>query len=111
MTLAVFAIEIENNAGSFANGFVDRIETPAEFFERHGFGEREVEVFREAVVAEIATLQGSSPFESKRWFEIRFGQSAEEPCEAIIPFEHALLNAPSAFLRQPVCEKRNIPLR
>jgi len=63
--LPVFSAEGKENPGTLANGLINTVQPMQDVVNRHRFDKGEVEVFREAVIAKVAALQGCSSFERK----------------------------------------------
>jgi hypothetical protein len=82
----------------------------AELFERERFAKREVEVFREAVVGEIATLERGTSFEGKDRPEVGLGESIQEPRQAVVALENILTDALVVTCGEAVREERYVSL-
>ena len=110
MFLPIFSVERKNDPGTFANGLINALQAMQYAVKRDSLEKREVEVFREAVVDEIAPLQGGSAFEGKARSQIRFLQGSEEPSQAVVAFEHVLSDPTAALLCETVRQHRDISL-
>jgi hypothetical protein len=82
----------------------------AELFERKRFAKREVEVFREAVVGEIATLERGTSFEGKDRPEVGLGEAIQEPGQAVVALENILTDALVVTCGEAVREERYVSL-
>jgi len=106
----VLAVEGELNAGLLLDRGVDALKARANFLEGQRLAKSEVQVFRKAVVREVASLQGRATFESHGGFQLRLGQCVQEPCEAIVSFEDVLTNAQPATGCETIGEHGDVPL-
>jgi len=68
--LAVLTVKRERDSGAFMHFSVNGVQPTEDFFERYLFKQCEIEIFREPVVVEIATLQGRSALESQSRLEV-----------------------------------------
>jgi len=103
--LAVCPVEAKRDAGMFANRRVYRLETMKQLLQWDRLDQCEIKIFGKPVVAEVASLQGSSPFECQHRFQIRFRQRHQESGQTIISFQDLLGKAAPTDLRQSVGEK------
>jgi hypothetical protein len=74
-------------------------------------GEREVKVLREAVVAEVAALEGRTALEHERLAKRRPRQAHEEPSQAVVAFEDRLDDAATTGAGEAVRQQREVALR
>jgi hypothetical protein len=98
------------NAGLLLDRGVDALKSSANFLEGQRLAQSEVEVFREAVVRKVASLQGRASLESQGGFQLRFGECVQELCEAIISFEDVLTNAEPTTGSETIGEQGDVPL-
>lgn len=78
------------------------LQTGAEGLEGNLLRESEVEILAEAVVAEVAALDGGPALEREPLPERRTRQAHEEPRQAVVPLEHGFRDSSAAFTREPV---------
>ena len=111
MALPVFPIKGETNPGCLGNVLVHLFQAIADLCEIRIPSKGEVEVFREAVVAEMAAFERGATFEYEKIAELTLTQSGQKPCQTVIPFQHGFRKAAATvFIMQPVCQQREIAL-
>jgi hypothetical protein len=105
MALAVFSIKSETNARCLSDVLVDPFQATADLREVRWPNKGKVEVFREAVVAEVAALERGATLEDKQFAELTLTQAGQKPCQTVIPLQHGFgYAAATAFFMQPVCQ-------
>ena len=111
MALPVFPIKGETNPGCLGDVLVDFLQAASDLCEIHGPSKGEVQIFREAVVAEVAAFKRGAAFEYEKFTELTPAQSGQKPCQTVIPFQHGFRKAAATvFIMQPVCQQREIAL-
>src|SRR5271156_259637 len=110
--LAILGLEGESYARALGHQFIDLFQSCADLRELHSPCKCEVQVFRKAIVSEVAAFERGAAFEDEQVAELALTQAGQKPSQAIIPLQHGLGNATATmFLVQPVCEKGEIALR
>jgi hypothetical protein len=89
----------------FLDHRVDAFEARADFLEGERVAQSEVQVFREAVVGKVASLQRRASFETESGFQVRFGECAQEPGEAVVPFENVFADTQSTCACETIGKK------
>ena len=108
--LAVLTVKRERDSGAFTHSSVNGVQPTEDFLERYLFEQCEIEIFREPVVVEIATLQGRSALESQSRLEVRLRKHRQKPCQTVVAFEHILADAAAAAGCQAVRQQRDVSL-
>ena len=98
--LAIVPVKHKRNSRFLADRCIYRLKTLDQFFKRDLLQQGKVEVLREAIVSEVASLESRAAFECQDRLEVRVRNRREEPSKAIIPFAHVLQEAASALLCQ-----------
>jgi hypothetical protein len=111
MALPVFPIKGETNSGCLGDVLVDFFQAASDLSEIRGTSEGEVQIFREAVVAEIAAFERGAAFEDEKFAELALTQPRQKSCQAIVPFQHGFRDtAATVFFVQPVRQQGEISL-
>jgi hypothetical protein len=88
MALPVFPIKGETHPGCLGCMLVDLFQPISNLCEIRGPSKGEVQIFREAVIAEVAAFEGGAAFEDKKFSELALTQSNQKPCQTVIPLQH-----------------------
>jgi hypothetical protein len=96
----------ERNAGSAPNFVVHLFEAGQDGLETQVFGEREIEVFREPVIREIAALERRAALECQPVAQRGPRQTDQEPSQTIVTFEDGLRDAAPTRTGEAVGKQR-----
>ena len=94
--LPILAREAEDHARLVADVSVDVLQAGQDRVERQLTHKPEVEILREAVVAEVAPLDRRASLERQPAAESGARQPDEEPRQAVVTLEHGLRDAAAA---------------
>jgi hypothetical protein len=98
----VLPAEGEEDAGLFLDCGVDVLQARANFLKGKRFAQSEVQVFREAVIGKLTSLQRCASFETESGSQVRLGERVQEPGETVIPFEDIFADAQPSGSRETI---------
>ena len=109
--MTIRAVETDLHAGASPCFLEGCGEAPLDLLPRCLLGQCEIQILREAIVAEVTLLECRPTLESQPVAQRAAGEPDQEPRKTVVALEKGLRDAPASLPGETIGKKREIPLR